>query len=369
MIGHLHRTDQKEGAFGRFLSADLPQSFHNHPHVQIGRDKSFAMKKRSYDEPRGENLAPPFKSNHNVSSLGTCLANLPASTVARGQAIRPARELPLFLQSQLEPWKIDRIYDYLWFARDRILRARSLHRHLVARQQIVLTESPSEHLVSDYSVIFVKPLPEYLLSYDFWELHLSRDPVLHSNACGLLLSYTWLVAYKTDFDIARETHLLPEGLTWNAWTALAADFLDYLDASETQLVSRRYLYGELRMSRVNYIYKLLPSLWFTHNPMRGFMPTSMWNGSFAERNVGRLLGVFVFFSLVLSAMQVGLATGRLGDEPAFVSTANGFVVASLFIVALCAVVGLAMLVWHVRYKIILPWRMGLREIGVHDLSY
>ncbi|KAK5659172.1 hypothetical protein OQA88_1262 [Cercophora sp. LCS_1] len=327
------------------------------------------MKRESHHESQREHPSPPFPPSHSVYTLETCLSNLPASTVARGQTLRPVRDLPSFLRSQLEPWKIDRIYDYLWFARDRSLQAKSLHRHTVARRHIVLTESPSEHLISDYSVIFIKPLPEYLLCHDFWERHLSRDPVLHSNACGLFLSYTWLVAYKTDFDIAKESRLIPEGLTWHAWTALATDFLDYVDASGTQLVSKRYLYGELRMSRINYVYKLIPSLWFTHNPMRGFMPTSMWNGSFMERNVGRMFGVFVFFSLILSAMQVGLATSQLGDEPAFIRAAYGFAVASLFIVALCAVTGLAMLVWHVRYKIILPWRMGLREIGVQDLSY
>lgn len=327
------------------------------------------MKRKEQHEHRAENLVPPFQRNHSVFASDTCLSNLPASTVARGQTIRPSRDLPLFLQSQLEPWKIDRVYDYLWFVRHRVLQASSLHRHNVARRHIVLTESPSEHLVSDYSVIFIKPLPEYLLSYDFWEQHLCRDPLLHSNACGLLLSYTWLVAYKTDFDIAKESRLVPEELTWNSWTALATAFLDHLDATETQLVSRRYLYGELRMSRINYIYKLMPSLWFTHNPMRGFMPTSMWNGSLLERNVGRMFGVFVFFSLVLSAMQVGLATSQLGEEPAFIRAAYGFAVASLLVVALCAVVGIGVLVWHVRYKIILPWSMGLREIGVQDLSY
>ncbi|KAK3344536.1 hypothetical protein B0T25DRAFT_557273 [Lasiosphaeria hispida] len=327
------------------------------------------MKQNSHSEPRTDTFPPPFTPNQSISSLETCLANLPASALARGQIIRPARELPLFLQSQLEPQKIDRVYGYLWFARDRVLQARPLHRHSVARRYIVLTESPSEHLVSDYSVIFVKPLPEYILSYEFWQNHLSRDPVLHSNACGLLLSYTWLVAYKTDFEIAKEARLLPEGLTWNSWTAIASDLLDYLDASETRLVGRRYLFGELRMSRLNYIYEFLPSLWLTHMPMRGFMPTSMWNGSFAERNVGRLLGIFVFFSLVLSAMQVGLATRQLGNEPAFVSTAYGFAVASLCIVTLCAIASFVILVWHVRYKVILPWRMGLREIGVDDLSY
>lgn len=318
-------------------------------------------------EPVVEKLSTPFSSDCSVASAESCLANLPASIVARGRSFRPARDLTLFLRSELEPWRIDRIYDYLWFARDRLMQARSLHRHAVSRRQIVITESPSEHLISDYSVIFVKPLPGYLLSYEFWERHLSSDKALHSAACGLLLSYTWLVAYRTDFDIAKEYSLLPESLTWNAWTSFVTSFLDHLEVSETQLISQRYLYGELRMSRINYIYKLIPSLWFRDNPMRGFMPTSMWNKSFLERNIARLLGIFVFFSLILSAMQVGLATSQLQENVSFVNASYGFVVTSLFIVLLSAVISLVILVWHVRYKIILPWTLSLQEIRGHDL--
>ncbi|RGP81418.1 hypothetical protein FLONG3_563 [Fusarium longipes] len=242
-----------------------------------------------------EKLSTPFSPESSVVSAKSCIENLPASVVAREQSIRPARNLNLFLLTDLETWKIDRIYSHLWFAGGRLLRARSLHRYSVSRRQVVITENPSEHLVSDYSVIFIKPLPEYLLSHEFWDHHLSDDKSLHSAACGLLLSYTWLIAYKTDFNMARDLSLLPEGLTWDAWTRFANSFLDHLEASDTQLISQRYLYGELRMSRLNYIYKIIPALWSNDKPLRGFMPTSMWNKSFLERNVARLLGLFASF--------------------------------------------------------------------------
>jgi len=338
---------------------------------KISTPKIAIMVSKSQESGHAPNPSPPFSQEHSVTSLETCLADLPASAAVRGRIIRPTRNLRMFLRSQLEPWRINLIDEYLWFARDRLLQGRSLHRHAVARRQIVLTESPSEHLISDYSVVFIKPLPGYLLSHDFWERHLCCDASLYADACGLLLSYTWLVAFKIDFDMAREMRLLPEGLTWRAWTSLATAFLDHLDASQDQgsLVSKRYRYGELRMRRVNYIYKLVPSLWLSKdNPMRGFMPTSMWNGSFWDRNVARLLGVFAFFSLALSAMQVGLATGPLNEQPAFMGAVYGFVVASLLIVALCALCALALMVWHVRYKVILPWSVGLKEIrGVYDI--
>ncbi|KAJ2997900.1 hypothetical protein NUW58_g477 [Xylaria curta] len=311
----------------------------------------------AHDEP----LAAPFRIDCSIGDLETCLGNLPASVLIQNGTIRPMKDLPSFLRLDLETLLIDRIYDYLWFARGRSAHARSLHQYPLLRRQIVITEIPSHHLISDYSVIFIKPLPSYLLLHEFWADHLS-DPALHSAACGFLLSYTWLISYRSDFDIAKECRLLPENLTWNAWKSFAASFIDHLDASGSQLLSKRYNYGELRMSRVNYIYKFIPSLWFDGKPFRGFMPTSMWNGSFVQRNTARLLGLFVFFSLVLSAMQVGLATSQLQDDVNFVWAAYGFAIASLFVVLLSAGISLVLLIWNIIYNIVLPWRLGLQEM-------
>ena len=38
-------------------------------------------------------------------------------------------------------------------------------------------------------MIFIKPLPEYLLSFEFWDKHLGADTDIRKSACGLLLSY------------------------------------------------------------------------------------------------------------------------------------------------------------------------------------
>ncbi|KAK0703041.1 hypothetical protein B0T26DRAFT_658813 [Lasiosphaeria miniovina] len=315
-------------------------------------------------------LGPPFSHSDSRSSVAACIADLPVSITSRGRTLRPARDLAGYLRSELLPWKLDLISSHLWFAGPRHVPARSLHRHRLARREIVITESPSEHLISDYTVVFVKPLPSYLLCYDFWATHLAADASLYAAACGLLLSYTWLIAYPTDFDIAKELRLLPADLAWSAWTSFVSGFLDHLEALGSAS-AYRYTYGELRMSRVNYLYKFVPSVWDRDNPARGFMPTSMWNKSFLERNVARLLTVFVAISLALSAMQVGLATAQLqqDDFSAFVSASYGFAVASLVLVLLCGGAVLVAAVWHFRYKILRPWRMHVSKQGTqgHNL--
>lgn len=121
------------------------------------------------------------------------------------------------------------------------------------------------------------------------------------------------------------------------------------------------------MSRLNYIYKLIPALWLDDKPMSGFMPTSMWNKSLLELNIGRLLGLFVFFSLIHSAMQVGLSTSQLQENVDFNNASYGFAVASLFIVLTVAALSLVILIWNVRYRIILPWTLGLQELRGNNL--
>ena len=169
---------------------------------------------------------------------------LPAAITCGNQHIRPKRALNEFVQLDLFTPRLDKIYRYLWLAGEPA-PARPLHRQRLLRREIVLTESPDEHLVEDRAVIFVKPLPEYLLSFEFWTTHLSADRDLHQSACGLLLSYVWIVTYRSDVSIAEETHLLPKSLDWAAWKDFVEDFLEHVGTSTPLHVSKRYNYGEL----------------------------------------------------------------------------------------------------------------------------
>ncbi|KAK4160633.1 hypothetical protein QBC43DRAFT_325300 [Cladorrhinum sp. PSN259] len=305
-------------------------------------------------------LATPFPADQSTSSVDACLANLPPSLILRGITFRPKRDINCYLASELQTWKLDKISKHFWYAGLKNMPARPLHRHRLSRREIVITESPSEHLLSDYSVVFVKPLPRYLLCHEFWEAYLSTQVALHAAACGMLLSYTWLVAYPSDFEIAKECRLLPDDMIWTRWTSLVAAFLDSLEAGRA-VVSGRYTYGEMRLSRVNDIYKFLPSLWERDNPARGYMPTSIWNKSFIQRNPARLLTIFAVFSLVLTSMQVGLATDRLQADPAFLKATYGLTITVLVLVLLFGLAILVWVIWHFRYNIMKPWSLHISQ--------
>ena len=120
----------------------------------------------------------------------------------------------------------------------------------------LVTENPYLRTVLVWSDqrIFRKPLPAFLLSYDFWDTYLCDDPILFKNVQGLLVSYVWLVQYQSDLKMAKDDGLLPEHVQWNDWRTFADTILRRLDPDTLEHVNKRYVYGELRMHRLNQIY-------------------------------------------------------------------------------------------------------------------
>ena len=296
---------------------------------------------RSINKHYTASLLPPFESRNSLRSLNDCIKVLPTAITCGDLHIRPKKALGEFLQVDLCTPRLDKIYQYLWLAGESI-PARPLHRQRVLRREIVLTENIDEHLVEDRAVVFVKPLPEYLLSFDFWNTYLGADRDLHQCACGLLLSYTWIITYRTDLIIAQEAHLLPESLDWTSWKDLIEDIFEHIGTSSNPLyVSKRYNYGELWLGHLNTIYKLCPPAFTSYTLMYGFLNAPMWYGFFLERNITRLFTVFAFSSLVLSAMQVGQATPELRDNAQFLRVSYGFSVATIVLV-LCSVLAVVL---------------------------
>ncbi|KAI1610652.1 hypothetical protein EDD36DRAFT_444578 [Exophiala viscosa] len=161
-----------------------------------------------------------------------------------------------------------------------------------------------------------------------------------------------LVAYECDFEIARRLNLIPAGLTWSSWLELVQDRLLplCLDRNPSNFAPR-YTYGELRLSRINILYRLLPELKLKYF-FRGYHYGSRTYQGFLERNFAWLVAGFAYLALVLTAMQVGLATRQLENNAAFNAASYGFTVFSilvpLFAVGVLAAVSLLLTVYHVR---------------------
>lgn len=195
----------------------------------------------------------------------------------------------------------------------------------------MLTERPDEHMVWHDGCVFLKPLPDFLLCHDFWERHLCRnaEPGLYPSVVGLVLSYAWLVQYRNDFDMSRETRLLPQGFEYAAWTRFVPDFLRHIDLYTMEQVDRRYRFGELRLSRLNSLTRYAPSSWSAKNFVYGHMNFSTRYKTFFDTNLGWPLAVLAYISVILSAIQSGMSTDFLAGSEYFQRLSYGISLAAL----------------------------------------
>jgi hypothetical protein len=88
-------------------------------------------------------------------------------------------------------------------------------------------------------------------------------------------------------------------------------------------IDPRFIYGELRLSRLNKIYFLYQT------PLRRYMSKWQQYGTFFRDNLALLTSSIVYIAIVLTAMQVGLATDMLRGNNAFQSASYGFALFSI----------------------------------------
>jgi len=151
------------------------------------------------------------------------------------------------------------------------------------------------------------------------------------------------VATQSDFRIAQDKGLLPdeEHMTWNDWTAFSARVLAGHDYGK---VDRRFRYGELRLGRLNTVMR-----WCKGHVFRGYSRVDEHvNHTAVLRAWFQTVAVLLCYAgLVLTAMQVGLATARLSGDDVFQTVSGQFAV--FVLVALVVVAGVILLVVLVSF--------------------
>jgi hypothetical protein len=123
--------------------------------------------------------------------------------------------------------------------------------------------------------------------------------------------------------IARKHHLLPENVKWDGWVALVQQLLEN-GATNPKNINIRYLFGELRLSRLNKIYAL-----HNGNVFRGYQFPYQTYRELLRAFLAPIAATTIYVALVLTAMQVGLATDRLKGNLAFQRASYGFTVFSI----------------------------------------
>ena len=303
-------------------------------------------------------LRPPFSQSHNLLAAcspaclhgkTTCHRRNPSqvscSSESRTSLILPAvyhdkshslqtieetneHSIQTYLEWELTVPRLNEIHGYLWLA-GRPMGARPLHRQAMLGRELVTTEQVDLHMVRQETRIFIKPMPDFLLDYEFWKDHICRFTNLYECACGFLLSYVWLVCSKSDLKMAQDAGLLGHEINWENWVSFTRSLLRTIDIQTLEQVNRRYHYGELRLSRLNWIYRLTSKNRRRVALIRGYMYGYTNYSEVVQRNFAWVLVAFVYITIVLTAMQVGLATDRLAQSDMFQNASYGFTVFSI----------------------------------------
>lgn len=256
---------------------------------------------------------------------------------------------------------LDRIAPRLWWMSKQDSASISpLHRQAVKRRAIIVTEDPKLHLVWINDQIFIKPMPRYLGSHAFWKYHLSEErdtPSLHRQyhirraILGYLRTYVHLIRHESDFRVAQDPGLclIPTTVTWAQFCKFASD-LEHITDDQ---VSTRYLYGEIRLTRLNFYAPLL--LRKSH-----FQRVEYQYGTYFSRFYGPLLFVIGALSVFLSGLQVTLAVVQV--SPA--ESSHSLLIFALrfsvvMIICFSAILLCLCTLWS--YKVLKEWRFAIRD--------
>ncbi|KAF2138912.1 uncharacterized protein K452DRAFT_275814 [Aplosporella prunicola CBS 121167] len=252
-----------------------------------------------------------------------------------------------FLYQEFVAPDLEDIAPHLWIlSTQSSSNINSLHRQKIKGREIVVTEDPRLHLVWIHDRIFIKPLPKYILSHAFWKMFFSkqsfrikenRETILQATK-GYLRTYRYLICHESDFLIAKQDHLrlIPPDVEWEVFCRFIAEIEKIRDED----VSKRYLYGELRLSRLNLYAPLL---------LHKFYYEQVY-GQYADyfaRLYGPILFVFAIATTILNGMQVELAVEESLPQHwnSFWPVCRGFSMLSLVGTALIALAFALLWLW------------------------
>jgi hypothetical protein len=277
--------------------------------------------------------------------VGKCTTDiLPAAyhyDEAAGKRVvgNPTEDILAFLQTELSLGGLANMLRHLGFAGAK-RPAKPLHFQAVLSREIVVVDRMDLHLLwTNEGRLFVKPVPRFLLDPAFCRVNLQcsqactcdtkAEGTCRSNArkvaLGFLYTYACLISSESDFHVANEKRLLPRKendnpIEWADWKLLVRELLRAHER-DPDIMHPRFLHAELRLSRINTIHR------FTRLPRFDPYLRSRHNyGSFFGDNLAWMAAATIFIALVLTAMQVGLATERLQDDVAFQQASYGFTV-------------------------------------------
>ena len=196
--------------------------------------------------------------------------------------------LTRYFDSEVSVHRLDNIFTHLWLAGSKgDSDPPSLTEQTMRGRSLVLTPRADMHMVFHGQKSYIKPVPEFLLCHTIWTTYLCQDTELYGSAFGLLYSYIPLIRNKSDFRIAKSNGILSEEITWQRWILICTELERTCRTTEMPM-HVRYTYAELRLARLNWIYRLFYG--------------KLVHGYYRQDSRGWLVGTLIYITIVLTAM-------------------------------------------------------------------
>lgn len=216
---------------------------------------------------------------------------------------------------------LNEVHQHLWFT-GVYGHVETLHHQRVLLRTIIPSVSPRLHMIWFDRTIYIMRLPDYLLNAGFYSDVVCKNAFLYGTIIGFLRSYCFLIQFPLDLVIAKETNLVPKEVTWTQWISLRETVLR---ETEYTAVNKHYKYGELRLHRLDLIYRL------TGRRLTYFTVHREYQTYFADY-FAVVATAFAFVATILTAMQNVV---NIEDAPAaLVTTCYRFSI--IVLVAVCA---------------------------------
>ena len=185
------------------------------------------------------------------------------------------------------------IHHYLWLAGHHG-HCEPLHYHRALLCTIIPFASARLHLVWFARVIYVTPIPECLLNAAYYTDIVCQDFDLYCAIIGFLQSYCSLIQFPIDLAIAQDLLLILKSISWDQWVTFRRTILTETISSP---INKRYEYGELRLDRLDKIYR------FAGRGLNYFAVHRQFRACFIEY-FAIFAAIFAFIATILTAMQV-----------------------------------------------------------------
>lgn len=246
---------------------------------------------------------------------------------------------------------LDKLHGLLWLvAKQDGGHIDPIHVHLIKGRTVRVVNDPKLHLIWNYDTVYIKPLPLFLLNFGFWTENLLSNRVAgpptpeswHAKdvspscrqALGFLRTYSFLIKSATDLRLAQDLYLLPPNITFTQFNNIFSPIRKLPD----DFVSSRYRWGQIRLNRLNWAMRWRfftspsrPLLWRYHQ--------DYWHSKQYLQQFGPpLLFGFAAISLILSSMQVAIASSGDRLPVAFGTTTYVFSVICMIGIAFSAAI-------------------------------